>query len=50
MTVKNLDFSVIDSVVNDDAREFGTKSENNTFPCIELEVPVMRQAKEVILE
>ena len=26
MTVKNLDFSVIDSVVNDDARKFGTKS------------------------
>ena len=41
MTVKNLDFSVIDSVVNDDARKFGTKSQNNTFLCIELEVPLL---------
>ena len=38
---KNLDISVTDGVVNDDTRKFWTKSEYNTFLCIELEVPLM---------
>ena len=41
MTVKNLDFIVINSVVKDDARKFGTKFQNNTLLCIELDVQLL---------